>query len=293
MDNERCATIKERDIRSPKFWKELVQSSMVHKGLSRSEKGSCWDQAAATYDDLEACSDYQFQVKTVLETLKERGVLHKKARVIDIACGTGIYALRMAPLVEQVICLDISKAMLSRLQEKAEKADIRNIKTILADWRKFETDEKFDLVFVSMTPLLRSMENVDRFLDLSKRYVVFISWAGIRQNELVNRLSKEILGKDPDTTKMDIHFLFNYLYALGLAPDLRFFRGCWERTRDADRHAEAIIWQLEMHKELSDDEKERIRNVVAGLAHNGKVTSKTKVRIAFMFIDKEADAFTC
>ncbi len=293
MNTEQCAKIKERDIRSPQFWKELAQSSKAHKGLPRSEKGSCWDQAAATYDDLEACSDYQFQVNTILETLKERGVLKKSARIIDIACGTGIYALRMAPMVKEVVCLDISKAMLDRLREKADKAGIDNIKIIQADWRNFETDEKFDLVFVSMTPLLRSMENVDRFLELSSRYVVFISWAGIRQNELVNRLSKEILGKEPDTTKMDIQFLFNYLYTKGLAPDLRFFRGCWERTRDADRHAEAIIWQLEMHRELSDEEKERIRKMVKGLAHNGMVTSKTKVRIAFMFIDKEADSFSC
>ncbi len=293
MGNKSCKKVAESHIRSPRFWKELSESSKAFKAFPRSEKGSCWDQAAATYDDLEACSDYQFQVRTIMDTLRERGVLQKENRVIDIACGTGIYALRMAPMVKEVVCLDISQAMLERLREKAEAAGIRNIKTILADWRKFQTDERFDLVFVSMTPLLRSMDNVDRFLALSRRYAVFISWAGIRENELVKRLSKEILGKEPDATRMDIHFLFNYLYTKGFAPDVRFFRGCWERTRSVERHAEAIIWQLELHKELSEKQKERVRETVKGLARDGKVTSKTKVRIAFMFIDKQADAFKC
>ena len=293
MDNKKELKMNAKDLRSPNFWKKLAKASQIHKKLPRSEKGSCWDQAAATYDDLELCNDYQFQVNTILNTLKERGVFHKNARIIDIACGTGTYALKMAPLVKEVVCLDISKAMLDRLKEKSEKAGVTNIKTILADWRKFETDEKFDLVFVSMTPLLRSLENVDRFLNLSKRYVVFIMWAGIRENDLVNRLSKEILGKEPDTTKMDIHILFNYLYSLGLAPDLRFFRGCWERTRDVDKHAEAITWQLELHKKLTDEEKEQVKKTIASLANEGKITSRTKVRIAFMFIDKKADDFKC
>ncbi len=277
----------------PNFWKEYsikISSGDSGRGYL---KGECWDKAASTYDDLESCEDYMKQVNTVLGDLKQKGALSPENTVLDVACGTGTYAVRMAPLCREVVALDVSQAMLKQLRQKQEKLGIKNIRTIHADWNSFQIQEKFDLVFVSMTPILRSLDNLDRFLEISKKYLAVICWAGIRENPLLNRLYDEILGERPDKQRTDIVVLFNYLYARGYAPDLKFFHGCWERTRSVEGQIKGLIWQLEMARELTPAEREQVRKRVAEQAQNGLVRVYTKVRIGFMLLDKEAGKAPC
>lgn len=282
MTNKSCDNLQ---INSPEFWRDYAEMC-ASKGQSRAFHGQNWDRAAETYDDLETCQDYQQQVETVLSTLQQRGALQRDASVLDVGCGTGTYAVRMAGLVKSVCAVDFSEAMLGQLKAKVQKASIPNITAIHADWREYEPDKQFDLVFCSMTPLLRHMQNVDKVLGCSKRFVAIISWAGVKSNPLFESIYQEIFGKKDEKPCMDIIPLFNYLYTNGFAPDVRFFHACWERTRSIERQVEAMMWQLELKKELSPAEKARISQMVAEKAQNGQITVKTKVRLAFLMIDK-------
>jgi ubiquinone/menaquinone biosynthesis C-methylase UbiE len=78
-----------------------------------------WDGIAATYaakpvDDPEA-----FDRKTAI-TLSH---LDPDARVLDVGCGTGSFALRLAPHVAEVHGLDVSGAMLQFARDKARGLD--------------------------------------------------------------------------------------------------------------------------------------------------------------------------
>ncbi len=278
---------------SPGFWKDYSRK-ISGNSQERYLKGMCWDKAASTYDDLESCGDYMHQVNTVIETLRQHGALSQETRVLDVACGTGTYALRMAPHCKEVVALDVSQGMLKRLEEKQTASGIKNIKIVQADWNHFSCDEKFDLVFASMTPLFQSLENIDRFLENSDRFLSLVCWAGIRENHLLNRLYDEILGRRPQKGhKSDIIVLFNYLYSKGYAPNLIFFHGCWERIRSVDKQAENLIWRMEMVRPLKPDEKELIKKRVRELEQDGLVRIYTKVRIGFMLLDKQKYTVPC
>ncbi len=278
---------------TPDFWKDFsrrLAGDSGHKYL----KGDCWDKAASTYDDLEVCSDYMYQVNTIMKALKKHGALSQDQNVLDVACGTGTYALRMAPHCREVVALDISEGMLNRLKEKQIKTGIQNIRTIQADWHHFSCDEKFGLVFVSMTPLLQSMDNIDRFLEYSDRFLAIVCWAGIKENPILDRLHEEIHGEKRDRRyRSDIIILFNYLYSMGYAPELKFFHGCWERARPVDRQVEGLIWQLETIRPLKDKEKDLVKKRMMEIEQDGIVRIYTKVRIGFMLIDKKKNEFPC
>ncbi|MCK4604210.1 MAG: class I SAM-dependent methyltransferase [Deltaproteobacteria bacterium] len=278
---------------SPEFWREYAQTLCRSPETGRALDGRFWDKAAATYDDLEFCHDYMHQVETVVSTLLEKGAIRPDHRVLDIACGTGTYSVRMAPHCQKVVGLDISKDMLEKLEEKKRLLKLRNIQTVRADWHKYYTDQKFDLVFVSMTPLLRSMDNIDRMLETSKKFLAIVSWAGVKENALFNSLFKELMGSSPYHHRSDIIVPFNYLYAKGLAPDLSFFNGCWKRTRSVTKQADSLIWQLELQRSLKSDEKEYVKKKVESLAKDGIITVKTRTRTGFMLVDKEAVKTPC
>ncbi len=278
---------------SPDFWRTYAQETNVGPLKKRCMKGECWDAAAATYDDLDNCKDYMHQVNSIIGELRSIGALTMENTVIDVACGTGTYAIRMAPYCKKVACLDISKGMLARLEEKRDKSGINNLEIIQADWKTYDPSERFDLVFVSLTPLLKDMKNLDRFLDISKKFLGLVCWAGIKDNLLFNSLYEEIIGHKPDKRHMDIQIPLNYLYTKGFAPNLKFFHGCWYRERDIERQAKTLIWQLELYRPLSQDEKTLVYNRLKQIAKDGKVTVNTKVRTGFILVDKHADDFTC
>ncbi len=281
---------------SPEFWEALAKAKECDDINKKCLKPETWDKAAATYDDLEKCKDYQDQINTILNILQQKGVLDKKNIVIDVACGTGTYAVKMAPYVKEVVALDISKGMLGELRKKIERYSLKNIKIINEDWMNFSSENKFDLVFCSMTPLLRSVHTIKKFIKISSRYIGIVTWAGVRKNMLLNEVSKKIFGKPFEQKGQDITFIFNYLYSLGFAPNLTFFTGCWERIRKADEQIRNLIWRLEMKRSLSQEEKDIVEKIVyEHQDKDGYVRAITTVRTCFMFIDKKQakESFDC
>ncbi len=286
--------LKNCNPEKPAFWEEYakcLQNGTVNKKCMKPET---WDKAAATYDDLDRCPDYRSQVSTVVDILQQKGALDKENIVMDIACGTGTYAVKMATKCKKVVCLDISSGMLEKLKEKARKLQLSNLKTIQADWHLFDKEERYDMVFVSMTPLLRSPENIRRFLGLSRRFLAIVTWAGIRENQLLMQLYREIMGKDLVQHGHDMVFPFNYLHSLGYGPHLTFFNGCWERVRPMEKQVENLIWRLELYRQLTREEREKVRARVESLADKeGCVSVTTRVRTCLMITDKKELEFSC
>jgi SAM-dependent methyltransferase len=53
------------------------------------------------------------------------------ARALDLGCGGGHAAFRLAPLVEQVVACDLSEAMLAVVAREAERRNLANLSTQL------------------------------------------------------------------------------------------------------------------------------------------------------------------
>lgn len=285
--------VSKSDILSPDFWKSAAKSKAGESVNRKCMTAECWDRAAEGYDDLDSCRDYTAQVESFVDVLRNSKMLTSDTAVLDVACGTGTYAVRMAPHCRSITCLDISGGMLEKLRIKKEAAGLDNIEIIKGDWNTCPMEKKFDLIFCSMSPLLRSMENVDGLLDCSSRHVAFVTWAGIRENMVLNELGIKLLSRKPGKHTSDMNIIFNYLYARGIAPELRFFRGCWEKRRKVEKQIKNVIWRLEMYRPLDKKEKEYISNYVRERAEDGMMTVTTRVRTVLIMIDKEAENFRC
>ena len=273
------------DPLKPEFWRQYAARLKGDKD-QRFLRPEFWDRISSTYDELEETTFYQEMVHEVVQTMRQRGALHKKARVFDVACGPGNYAVRFAPWVQEVVGLDISPKMLAKFQEKMQSKGYTNYRTILADWFSFETKEKFDTVFVSMSPILQDLNSIDRLLSLATGFLVLVHWAGVRRNLLHERIYREVLKRELKWGKPGIIIPFNYLYSLGFPGDLRFFCGYWERRRTVEQELEHILWRLEGEGlSLSPEEKKEVQRILEEEAKGGQILSRTKVRIGFLFVE--------
>ncbi len=75
-----------------------------------SEKAQDWD----------AQTPVQKISSAVGATLKQQVALHPEMEVMDFGAGTGLISSHVAPQVAQIVAVDVSAAMLEKLQEKPE-----------------------------------------------------------------------------------------------------------------------------------------------------------------------------
>jgi ubiquinone/menaquinone biosynthesis C-methylase UbiE len=76
----------------------------------------------------------------VIRTLGKRFALNKGSRVIDLGCGTGQIAIKLAPEVGKIIAIDPQEEMLEEGRKKAARRKITNISWL--------TGESTDLPFL-------------------------------------------------------------------------------------------------------------------------------------------------
>jgi phosphatidylethanolamine/phosphatidyl-N-methylethanolamine N-methyltransferase len=89
-----------------------------------------WDRFAGVYDLFIMKKSSGIYAKIVELILPE---LHPDWVVLDLAVGTGLLALEMAPRVQKVYGLDISAAMLGQAQAKAQERRIVNVEFQVGD----------------------------------------------------------------------------------------------------------------------------------------------------------------
>ena len=94
-------------------------------------------------------------------TMLEHVQLHEHMKVMDFGAGTGLIAAQIAPLVEQLVAVDTSPAMLEKLAAKAELEG--RVETVCRDILEQPLDTRFDLIVSAMT--LHHVEDTPRLLQ--------------------------------------------------------------------------------------------------------------------------------
>ncbi len=115
-------------------------------------RASEWDRATRKTDGAKKIADAIFKSLEIDSNME----------VLDFGTGTGLLGFEMAKKVKQVYGVDISKAMLEKLQ--AKNTPELNIQTYCQDIVKEPLKRKFDLLVSSMT--LHHVENLELFFEV-------------------------------------------------------------------------------------------------------------------------------
>jgi len=117
-----------------------------------------WDNQAekAKYLSLESVANLEentFLIKEKISTEKEKILpliaLASAARVLDIGGGTGQWSFRFSHLAKEVFLVEYSQAMIDLAILEGRRLGIDNITYICSSAEKYDTDKKFDLIFIS------------------------------------------------------------------------------------------------------------------------------------------------
>lgn len=107
---------------------------MVRRAAMRTQRRR-WRQAAGDWDEHSGPN-----LASVIDTVIEEAGSGPLGFVVDVGAGTGALSLPLAGRAERVLALDISEAMLGRLEARAGELGLGNVKTCLCPIEEFDLE---------------------------------------------------------------------------------------------------------------------------------------------------------
>lgn len=113
------------------------------------------------YEELSKVYDVVFPWSKMTEDFIE-SFSPKEGKILDLACGSGNYTFKLAKKGYDVYAVDLDKAMMEKLKEKAESESL-NIKMKTTDMRevKKELNEDFHTIFCIGNSLVHLTDKVE------------------------------------------------------------------------------------------------------------------------------------
>ncbi|QKF82764.1 class I SAM-dependent methyltransferase [Halarcobacter ebronensis] len=190
----------------------------------------------------------------VLKRVKEFGVDFSNKSVLDIGCGTGLYSSIISKDASSILGVDLSSGMLGRFKEYIDKNAIDNIRLIKEDFKKFNTDEQYDIVLSAMTPAISSIEDLHTMMNLSKKSCIFVSFSKDRHSPIMDDIMK-LLGYEFEGTVNKFNMTKEYLNSLGYETKEEFFEHNWTQEGTIEEIAKDVVEHLKLKDmDISIDE---------------------------------------
>ena len=245
-----------------------------------------WEKMAERYP-LPFDSEQLAHTERMMGVAEGFGVRVEGSRVLDVGCGTGVYALPLAQRAAQVVGLDISEEMTRRFTAVCRERGIDNATVIRAPWGdavidEFELEQAFDIVWAALIPTVRGRQDVARLSRCSRKWCVYVGWNGSRTNpflEAVFRAHGQPFGPPPGAGEVQ-----TCLAELGMRSQKFTTVRSWEweeSAADATAYANRF---LTAHTQATPDAR-LIEDIVAGLAVDGVVRHRADVEEALLVWD--------
>ena len=104
-----------------------------------------WDERVEAWEEVATSPAFLAIRDRVVELADAR----RNDRVVDLGAGTGLLTLALAPLVEEVVAVDISERMLERLDDRIAADGVNNVEPLLADLRRLPLEDECATLVVS------------------------------------------------------------------------------------------------------------------------------------------------
>ena len=240
-------------------WKEHLKTLRYHqKYKSKTEKTEYWDKEAKIYD-LRMLQDNR-RVQDVINILRQKGVLTKKADVLEIGCGTGLYSVELSKYSNSVTSVDISEAMGEVLNHKIQALHIDNIKFKLIDWDTVDVEkeglnQRFDISLSALNPALNSLEALEKFCKTSRKACVIVTFHANVKNNVRQFMDKLLSVEESNLHDCYSYFTESILQEMGYHVEVFRTDMHWVKSNPTKEAVQRIISEYQyFNSEMFEDE---------------------------------------
>jgi SAM-dependent methyltransferase len=246
-------------------WKDdsdTVVNKMRRAGI---DPARSFDHKAKTFNEQSFNEEGRKRTKRIMNWLEGQGVQFENSSILDIGAASGVFSVPFAERGARVTAVETSPPLIELLEENISNFAEDQVKIIPEKFEDIDVQAKgwnqaFDLVFVSMSPVIHNWESVEKVLQCARKFCYISMPVNPAEHSLVNEIWPLITGQPFHTKLMEMGYLLHLLYLKGYAYESLITREV--KTTEVSREAalqEAMTW-LGHHRLPAD---ERNRNIIA------------------------------
>jgi len=247
-----------------KAWKDdsdLKLDRMKRNGIDPTRS---FDHKAKIFNEQSFSEEGKERSRRIMNWLEGQGVRFQNASVLDIGAASGVFSVPLAERGARITAVETSPPLVELLQENtskfAEQVSIvplpfEDIDVVSHGWKN-----AFDLVFVSMSPVVHNWESVEKLLQCARQYCYISMPVVPTEHSLVKEIWPLVTGQSYQSKLSEMGYLLHLLYLKGYAYESLITREV--KTTECSREEalqEAMKW-IGHHRLPAD---ERTRSIIA------------------------------
>ncbi|NGZ77672.1 class I SAM-dependent methyltransferase [Saccharibacillus alkalitolerans] len=244
-------------------WKAYGEGAAARMRRSGIDPATAFNAKAEQFNEQSFNEEGRRRSARIVGWLESRGVKFEGATVLDVGAASGVFTVPFAERGARVTAFESSPPQVELLQRNTARFTENPVEIVSGQFEEIDIREKgwnqaFDLVFVSMCPVVHDWDSVERILSCARKFAYISMPVSSSENSLVNEVTPLITGRPFEPKVTEMGYLLHLLCLKGYAYEILVTRELktTEHTRE-EALEEAMMWLR--HHNLPADEGSRSR----------------------------------
>lgn len=245
-------------------WKMYGDGAAERMRRSGVDPATAFNAKADKFNEQSFNEEGRRRSARIVNWLASRGVKFDGAKILDVGAASGVFTVPFAERGAQVTAFESSPPQVELLRANTERFTDKPVEIVSGEFEKIDIaaqgwNEAFDLVFVSMCPVVHDWDSVERILSCARQFAYISMPVSSSENSLVDEVVPLITG-EPFRPKMtEMTYLLHLLAIKGYAFETLVTRELKTTEHTPEEALEETMMWLRHHKLPAD---ERSRSIV-------------------------------
>lgn len=248
-----------------KAWKEDPYTGVNKMKRAGIDPAHSFDSSAESFNKEVFSEEGRQRARRIMNWLEDQGVEFSGSSVLDIGAASGGFSVPFAERGADVTAVETSLPLVELLQQNSSALVNGAVKVVHEPFENIDLEAKgweraFDLVFVSMCPVLVDWASVERVLSCARAFCYMSLAVGSREHSLVDEVWPLVTDRPRKTEYLEMIYLTQLLLLKGYSYQSLVTREVKTTTLPKEAAFHDTIKWLNMHGMTVD---ERVRGIVS------------------------------
>jgi len=263
-----------------KTWKDESDRRLDRMKRNGIDPTRSFDSKAKLFNEQSFSEEGKKRSKRIMNWLEGQGVRFEDASVLDIGAASGVFTVPFAERGARVTAVETSPPLIELLEDNVSKFPEDRVRIVPVPFEEIDAaaagwNEAFDLVFVSMSPVVHDWDSVKKVLGCARKFCYISMPVVPNEHSLVKEIWPLVTGQPYSSKLSDMGYLLHLLYLNDYAYESLITRED-KSTEVSGEEAlrEATTWLA--HHRLPVDE--RVRGIVSDYLEQAYPSGKVVIR---------------
>ncbi|WP_068781192.1 class I SAM-dependent methyltransferase [Paenibacillus sp. GM2] len=246
-------------------WKEDSNTGVNKMKRAGIDPAHSFDSSAKSFNKEVFSEDGRRRARRIMNWLEDQGVEFSGASILDIGAASGGFSVPFAERGAAVTAVETSRPLVELLQQNSSGLGKGAVKVVHEPFEHIDLEVRgwkraFDIVFVSMCPVLVDWASVEKVLSCARAFCYMSLSVGSHKHSLVDEIWPLVTARPREAEHLEMMYLTQLLLLKGYSYQSLVTQEMKTITVSRKTAFNDTINRLKMHGITVD---ERVRDVIS------------------------------